>query len=233
MFYFFILSILLLASCKKKEEPNNGPDWSPEHANYTCRVIDTITGLPIANIWVSSFASEDPYLVGSIITDNNGYYNEDFVWGAKFSLWKYMPHPNTDLLVEVNSQQKYGFVKFKAGALVVNGTITLPNLYVKNVGYLKAHIKDTTGVNADALGIRTSYPFFYPYEHPGTEFWPIYPTNFYNSSGHLVDTTFVESIKPNQNTIFRWKYSKNGITHNDSLLFSTPSNDTTFVNVFY
>lgn len=216
-------------SCKKEEEQHEyipPPDFV-SYASFSGRVLDSITGLPMANFPVSYYTSYFHDFIGSNYTDSNGYYHCSICLGGKLCRFPAMPPDNETFLVDASG--KCGALVFKAGLLVEKDTISLPDIFVKPRGFLKTYLKDTSGINSDSLGLRYSYPFYYPYNLG----YNIFPALVYNSWQYYGDTTMIRSAGPDQNILVSWRYKKNSIIYKDSILIPIISNDTSVVNILY
>ena len=221
-YYFIIIFSFCLTSCIKKEEDT--PVYPNYSAYFRSTVIDSITGFPISNAQVGFGYPNNGWPSVSTTSNANGKYKMCESWGGDPRIGSYRPTDSTDIYVEAYTNNRFGYVKFKAAKLIVNDTITIPNTYLKPVGYIKAHIKDTSSVNIDGNQMSLNYHWLMT---------PNFCTVFYKPYGQIVDTIVYWKAFPNSNVAFDCLYNKSQISHDDVSNVHVNSGDTSSVNIFY
>ncbi len=233
---YFFLSVLFLISCKKDEEVvfiDTGLNETYRVEYFSGLIIDTTTGLPMANSPVLFYTNDSRYIYNYGQTNSNGYYVFRFAWGSRYTTWAAKPPNNMKVLVSTNNNNNYGYTEFLAGILVENDTAILPTIYAKPMSYIKTHIKDTTGINSDSISVSFVHPYLKPYPPAYYIYYYNYFYHFNNIAGSYVDTAIVKTVNPNKTVLVRWKYKKNAIMYKDSLFLNVLSGDTTTIDVFY
>ena len=218
--YYIIIFCFSLTSCIKEKEDT--PTYPVYNAYIRSTVIDSITGLPLSNAKVGFVTQPNVELPYNPVTSHtNGKYNVCESWGGDPRMLDGRPSDSTDLYIGAYTNNRYGYIKFKAAKLIVNDTITIPNTYLIPFGYVKAHIKDTTGTSIFDMNINYTNLIYVPL------------TIFWNQNGHIVDTTITWKAYSNSNVTINCLYSKFSIGHTDTYNIHVNEGDTSSVNLFY
>ncbi|MCW3071830.1 MAG: hypothetical protein JWO44_1720 [Bacteroidetes bacterium] len=226
--FLFLLLLVGFEACKKEEEyrdqDGNGLVMLPyAHAYFRSVVVDSVTGVPVPGASIYMWSTPYTGLGGNsgVVTNGSGTFVTEMSWGGD-PRYHHRPPDNADLYVQACSDSKYGFLKFKAGLLVENDTIDLPNTLANSIGYVNLHIKDTSGFVSGACNVSAQYLIL-----PATGY------NFNFPSGNSFDTTVIWKAYPNRSVRIGWPglsgYPSAGGVLN---VFVNP-NDTSYVNVFY
>ncbi|MCW3083562.1 MAG: hypothetical protein JWP12_928 [Bacteroidetes bacterium] len=228
LFLFFLLTTALY-SCRKEDDAYDPAYLNLQvyhHYHLKGIVIDTLTGIPVANARVCQFQpyyADDKYTLGR--TTAVGWYSGDYTWGGDVRYTHALPD-SADIYIYAYTNNQCGKVKVKFGQLIENGLHVMTPLYVKPVGYLKTHIKDTSGIGAPLIYCKGNYNIIEPISIQVPEY-------FFTSThpaGHIYDTTFVCKVYPNSNATLTFSYGTTSLA--PSTVF-VPSGDTSFVNIFY
>jgi hypothetical protein len=216
IFVFMLFGIVV--SCKKNEsnDPDDVTTATPHYAYVKGIVVDSATGIPMANAAIYAndwqfYESLGQYIINS--TDISGMYTQQIMWyvgdlNHNGTTVSGRPDDSTDIFILAFRNEGYGFVKFKAAFLIENDTIILPAVYTKPIGYISTHIKNITGGPT-----QSSLQWHYIIGHED---------NFYYS---FTDTIIVWKAYPDLKTYFSW------VITNDSVVVSP--NDTAFLDLFY
>lgn len=215
----FIGFVILISSCKKKDEETDPHAGSlVTHYSYVKGiVIDSITGLPLPNakVFCSStpFTINDSYSPNADSTDINGAYIIRMEWRTGYgysSGYQYKPSDSTNHYVNSYSSNLSNFNNFKWWQLLENDTLTLPNLATRPNGYIGTHIKDLA---PSSFGINV--------------YWNklIGRTTINYSDYYPVDTTIYHGACLGVIGVISWGSNSQSVSVN--------SGDTTFVDVFY